>query len=315
MTDEIFIHPSADVQSKAIGAGTRIWQYVVVLPGAVIGKKANICSHCLIENDVVVGDRVTIKSGVQLWDGLRLEDDVFVGPNVTFTNDMQPRSQRRPREFLKTHVAQGASIGANSTILPGVSIGQQAMIGAGSVVTRSIHPNAVAVGNPARVTGYIGARPSPGSSHSPSILANQNGSIKTSVRGVSLYELPHFRDQRGSLSVGEFPQAVPFSVARYFMVFDVPSAEIRGEHAHKECHQFLIAAHGSVSVVADDGKNREEFLLNSPTRGLHLEPMTWGIQYKYSNDAVLLVFASHSYDSDDYIRDYTVFQKMLGVVV
>jgi acetyltransferase-like isoleucine patch superfamily enzyme len=145
----MFIHPSSDVQSKQIGEGTRIWQYVVVLPGAVIGREVNICSHCFIENKVVVGDRVTVKCGVQLWDGVTLEDDVFVGPNVTFTNDQQPRSRNGAAQLLPTLVKKGASIGANATILPGLTIGEGAMVGAGAVVTKDVPPRTLVVGNPA----------------------------------------------------------------------------------------------------------------------------------------------------------------------
>ena len=147
----MFIHPSSDVQSKQIGEGTRVWQYVVILPGAVIGRDGNICSHCFIENKVVVGDRVTVKCGVQLWDGVTLEDDVFVGPNATFTNDLIPRSRNASAKLLPTIVKKGASIGANATILPGITIGEGAMIGAGSVVTRDVPPGSTVVGNPARI--------------------------------------------------------------------------------------------------------------------------------------------------------------------
>jgi acetyltransferase-like isoleucine patch superfamily enzyme len=147
----MFIHPSSDVQSKQIGEGTRIWQYVVVLPGAVIGRDGNICSHCFIENQVVVGDRVTVKCGVQLWDGVTLEDDVFVGPNATFTNDLNPRSRNDAAKLLPTLVKKGASIGANATILPGLTIGEGAMVGAGAVVTKDVPPRTLVVGNPARV--------------------------------------------------------------------------------------------------------------------------------------------------------------------
>ena len=122
------IHPSSDVQSEQIGEGTRIWQYVVILPGAVIGRDGNICSHCFIENKVVVGDLVTVKCGVQLWDGVTLEDDVFVGPNATFTNDRYPRSRNSGFDMLKTLVRKGASIGANATILPGITIGAGCLI-------------------------------------------------------------------------------------------------------------------------------------------------------------------------------------------
>ena len=126
-----------------------------MLPGAVIGADCNICDHTFIENDVRVGDRVTIKCGVQLWDGIRIEDDVFIGPNATFTNDPFPRSKRQPEQFDRTVVRQGASIGANATILPGVTVGVNAMVGAGAVVTRDVPPLAVVTGNPARITGWM----------------------------------------------------------------------------------------------------------------------------------------------------------------
>ncbi len=302
------IHPSADVQSSNLGNGTRIWQYVVVLPNAVIGQDCNICSNCLIENDVIVGDRVTVKSGVQLWDGLRIGDDVFIGPNVTFTNDKFPRSKHYPETCSLTEIDPGASIGANATILPGIRIGRQAMVGAGSVVTRSVPPNAIVVGNPARIVGYVDAEagaPS-GAKDSASALVQSD---------PRLHQLPKVADIRGSLTVGEFERSIPFLAKRYFMVFDVPSVETRGEHAHRECHQFLICVNGQVSVVADDGRTRREFLLDRPDIGLHLPPLTWGIQYKYSADAVLLVFASHYYNNADYIRDYDEFRKIVGASV
>jgi len=149
------IHDTAIVESLRIGHSTRIWQYVVVLPGAIIGSDCNICSHCFIENDVLVGDRVTIKSGVQLWDGVRLEDDVFVGPNVTFSNDRFPRSKQYPSTYAQTFVRKGASVGGGATLLPGITVGRYAMIGAGSVVTRSVPEAAIVAGNPARVIGWV----------------------------------------------------------------------------------------------------------------------------------------------------------------
>jgi acetyltransferase-like isoleucine patch superfamily enzyme len=145
------IHPTSDVQSKNIGAGTSIWQFCVVLPNAQIGEDCNICSHCLIENDVIVGDRVTVKCGVQLWDGLRVENDVFIGPNVTFTNDRHPRSKQYPEAFPLTVIRKGASIGANATILPGIGVGEGAMVGAGAVVTRDVAAGTTVVGNPAKL--------------------------------------------------------------------------------------------------------------------------------------------------------------------
>lgn len=304
-----FIHELADVKCSAIGAGTRVWQYVVILPGAKIGQDCNICSHCLIEGDVIIGDRVTIKSGVHLWDGLRVADDVFIGPNASFANDRLPRSKQTPENFSQTILQAGASIGAGATILPGVTIGSNAMVAAGAVVTRSVPPNAIVEGNPAKIVGYVDAPNSLATVTHPT--KTETGLTKTQVKGVSLHRMPHIPDIRGSLTVGEFERSIPFAVKRYFIVFDVPSMETRGEHAHRECHQFLICVHGSCAVVADDGTNRQEFLLDRPDIGIHLSPMVWGIQYKYSPDAVLLVFASHYYDSEDYVRDYAEFSSLV----
>jgi UDP-2-acetamido-3-amino-2,3-dideoxy-glucuronate N-acetyltransferase len=148
------IHPLSDVQTKEIGTETRIWQFVVILEGASIGKNCNICAHSFIENKVIVKDNVTIKSGVYIWDGTTIEDDVFIGPCVAFTNDKWPRSKQKGA-LLKTTIKKGASIGANSTILPGVCIGEYALIGAGSVVTKDIPPYALAVGNPCKVIRFL----------------------------------------------------------------------------------------------------------------------------------------------------------------
>ena len=303
-----YIHPLSDVQTKSIDTGTKIWQFCVVLEKAKIGSNCNICAHVLIENDVVIGNNVTIKSGVQLWDGLRVENDVFIGPNVTFTNDLFPRSKVYPENFLQTIIKVGASIGANATILPGIIIHEGAMIGAGAVVTKSVPPNAIVVGNPARIIGYTNTQ---SETNTFEITNTENRKApfidQTSVKGVTIHKFPLIPDIRGCLTVGEFENHIPFTPKRYFMVFDVPSKETRGEHAHHNCHQFLICASGSCAVLVDDGINRTEILLDSPDKGIYLPPMTWGVQYKYSSDAILLVFASHYYDSDDYIRNYSEF--------
>ena len=143
------IHKLSDVQSKNIGKGTSIWQFCVVLPNAVIGRKTNICSHCFIENDVKIGDNVTIKCSVQVWDGITIEDNVFIGANVTFNNDRFPRSQPKNWKLEKTIVKKGAVIGSGAVILPGVTIGKGALIGAGAVVIKDVPDRATVVGNPA----------------------------------------------------------------------------------------------------------------------------------------------------------------------
>ena len=303
-----FIHEKAEVQTESIGNGTLVWQYSIILEDAKIGKCCNINAHVFIEGDVIVGDNVTIKCGVQLWDGITIENNAFIGPNVTFTNDKYPRSKKYPSRFLKTLVKKGASIGANATILSGIVIGENAIVGAGSVVTKDVPPKAIVKGNPAYISGYVDS-----STFKKADLPNRDldkisTEIQSSkVKGVKIHRMPTITDIRGSLSFAEYGQFLPFIVKRYFLVYDVPNREVRGEHAHKELHQFLVCVKGSCSVVVDDGFTREEVSLNHPSVGLHVPPMVWGVQYKYSSDAVLLVFASELYDKDDYIRNYEDF--------
>ncbi len=291
---EYFKHEFAIVEARKVGKGTRVWAFAHILPGAQIGEDCNICDHTFIENDVIIGDRVTIKCGVQVWDGIRLEDDVFVGPNATFTNDKLPRSGVRHKPAAITMVKAGASIGANSTIVPGITIGSHAMVGAGAVVTRDVPPWAIVTGNPARISGYVGAAVAP----------SLEGVHQSRIQGVTVYRLPLVQDLRGHLTAAE---NLPFEVKRFFLVFDVPSREVRGEHAHRKCHQFLVCAHGECRVIADDGREREEIVLDSPNIGVHLAPMVWATQYRYSPDAVLMVLASDVYKPEDYIRDYAEF--------
>jgi UDP-2-acetamido-3-amino-2,3-dideoxy-glucuronate N-acetyltransferase len=298
-----FVHEKALCETDAIGPGTRIWAFAHVLPGAVVGADCNICDNVFIENDVTVGDRVTVKCGVQLWDGVRLQDDVFVGPNATFTNDRFPRSRAHLDVYPTTVVGAGASIGANATILPGVTIGRNAMIGAGSVITKDVPPNAIVLGNPGRIVGYAGAE---GGGEAVVPSAWSDGDTSSRFR---LHKLRKAMDMRGSLVAAEFSD-LPFEPRRTFVVYGVPSKEVRGEHAHRECEQFLICLNGSVTVLADDGVERREFVLDDPSVGIHLKPMTWGTQYKYSPGAVLMVFASHEYDDSDYIRDYDEFIQL-----
>jgi dTDP-4-dehydrorhamnose 3,5-epimerase-like enzyme len=243
---------------------------------------------------------------VQLWDGLRVEDDVFIGPNATFTNDRFPRSKRYPSEYPLTLIQKGASIGANATIAPGITIGQMAMIGAGAVVTHNVPPYAKLVGNPARIIGYVDAKPevaAPSPAEAPESGATRLGA-------VTVHRLPKVEDLRGSLSFGETFREVPFEVKRYFLVFGVESEKIRGEHAHRSLHQFMVCVAGRCNLVTDDGNERHEFVLDSPAKGVHIPPMVWATQYKFTRDAILLVLASDYYNREEYIRDYFEFLNL-----
>lgn len=308
---DYLVHPHAICESARIGSGTQIRAFAHVFEGAVIGRDSVICGHTLVEGGAVVGDRVTVESGVQLWNGVLLEDDVFIGPNVTFANDRSSRGDGDSSEVVSTRICKRASVGANATILGGLTIGQNAAIGAGAVVTRSVPPNAVVAGNPARIHGYADSlrreeREEPGRTDRAS-APEVEGIRPTRVPKVTLHRLPLNRDMRGSLVAGEFHSEIPFEPKRYFLVFDVPSSEIRGEHAHRRCHLFLTCVAGDCSLAVDDGERREEFRLDHPTLGVHLPPMVWSTQYRHSSDAILLVLASEHYDPDDYIRDYQEF--------
>jgi acetyltransferase-like isoleucine patch superfamily enzyme/dTDP-4-dehydrorhamnose 3,5-epimerase-like enzyme len=311
MTRGFFAHPNAIVEPGAkIGKGTRIWAFTHILPGAQVGEDCNICDGVFIENEVTIGDRVTIKCGVQIWDGIQIEDDVFVGPNATFTNDPFPRSNQHPAKYPQTIIRKWASIGANATILPGLEIGKNAMVGAGSVVTRDIPSNAIVAGNPARIIGYV-------DSDNKKQLARNSDQfeteiLQTNVPGVILYKLPGVTDIRGDLTFGEYDEHLPFIPKRFFTIFNVPTTEVRGEHMHKTLHEFLVCLKGSVNVVCDNGQVKDEIILDDSRKGLHIPPSIWTVQYKYSPDAILLVLASDIYDGDDYIRSYDEFLAYIG---
>jgi len=306
-----FVHPNGICESKNIGKDTKIWAFAHVLPNAVIGENCNICDQTFIENDVKIGNNVIIKCGVQIWDGIEIENNVFIGPNVTFTNDKFPRSKQYPDQFLKTKIEKGASLGANCTILPGIIIGQNAMVGAGSVVTHSIPANAIVVGNPANIVGYV---------NSQNIETNfiekkeEDNKIIEIISKVKLYKLESHKDLRGNLIAEELNKDFPFIPKRFFLVYDVPNKKIRGEHAHKTCEQFLICIKGKITVLIDNGKERNQVELDSPEKGLYIPPMIWGTQYNYSEDAVLLCFASKAYDNSDYIRDYSEYLTLVKIV-
>ena len=298
----VSIHPGAIVETRSIGPGTSIEAFAHIASGATLGANCRIAGHTFIENQVIVGDRVTIERGVQLWDGISLEDDVFIGPNATFAN--RDFGETEPRRTL---VKSGASIGANATVLPGITIGEKAVVGAGAVVTRNVPPHAIVAGNPARIIGYVGASQA-GAPQAPAAAA---GARASRVPGVTIHRMPLIRDLRGLLTVAD---PVPFEVKRYFLVFDVPSRDVRGEHAHRTLHQFLVCVHGECRLIVDDGSTKEEIILDAPHIGVHVPPMIWTVQYRHSSDAVLLALASDVYDSADYIRDYAGFLRLTSAL-
>lgn len=300
-------HPTAIIDTPHVGRGTRVWAFAHILAGARIGSDCNICDHVFIENDVTIGDRVTVKCGVQLWDGITVEEDVFIGPNATFTNDPFPRSRQRPPEFARTRLQAGCSIGANATILPGLTIGRNAMVGSGSVVTHDVPPNAIVMGSPARITGYVDAI-----RWSATEFPAQRDELRLATNGPKLTRLPLVQDLRGNLSFAEVEKHLPFAVKRYFVIWDVPSKDVRGEHAHRTLEQFLICLRGSCRVLLDDGHVREEVVLNSPTLGLYMPPLIWSVQFSHSPDSMLLVLASETYDAGEYVREYEEFLRLSG---
>ncbi len=295
-----FVHPHGLCESSNIGEGTRIWAFAHVLPKAIIGRDCNICDHVFIENDVRVGDRVTIKCGVQLWDGIELEDDVFVGPNATFTNDRFPRSKQYPSTFPRTIVRRGASIGANATILPGITIGEMAMVAAGAVVTKDVPAFAQVRGVPAKEYKTVSDKPGA----EPVV---QEGGGPRGIDACRIIDLPRITDPRGNLTFLEGGVHVPFQIARVYYLYDVPGGESRGGHAHRNLEQLVIAMSGSFDVVVDDGARRKTFTLNRSYVGLYMSSMIWRELVNFSSGAVCAVMASQRYDESDYYRSYEEF--------
>lgn len=242
----------------------------------------NISEDSLVPESTRIFEGVTIGSRVVL-----AGDDIVLGPN--------------------------ARLDAACVIGEGVTVGQGAWVRAGAVVLRSVPPNAIVEGNPAAVVGYRG-RTGPSRQSNTRLVdghafdhLERPARVPLEVGDCALYLMRRISDPRGALTVGEMSTELPFSPARYFAVFDVPSLELRGEHAHRLCKQFLVCLHGSCRVLLDDGENRCEVALDRPDTGVFMPEMIWGTQYRYSADAVLLVFASRPYEASDYLRSYTDF--------
>ena len=292
------IHETAICESKSIGTGTRIWAYVHILPGAIIGSDCNICDFVFIENKVSVGNQVTIKSGVQLWDGIVIEDKVFIGPNVTFTNDKYPRSMSWPETYPVTLVKTGASIGANATILPGITIGSYSMIGAGSVVTKDVPDYETVCGNPARIV---------------STKSKENPESNPEFHENTLGKVNLIRDSLGALQILEFNEKIPFAPKRIFTLSEVPKGVMRGGHAHLNCEQFIFLQSGSVTLKIFNGSTWDSILLQGLAMSFYVPRLNWIELSDFSTNAVVLVLASHHYEEADYIRSMDEFMAIKKV--
>jgi UDP-2-acetamido-3-amino-2,3-dideoxy-glucuronate N-acetyltransferase len=271
-------HPQADAERRAIADSAFIGPNVRWGRDVSVGDGAVVSGSCTIGDGCTIGAGAVLEGADSAGHGLRLEAGVVVM--------------------------------AGSVIAGSLTVGRSARVQAGAVVQHSVPAFAVVSGNPAQIVGYTLSDEAPFAAVGPTRPADTVDASPTRVKGVTLHRFTKILDLRGNLTVGEFGRNVPFEPKRYFLVFGVPNAEIRGEHAHRVCKQFLICTSGRCHVVADDGENREEFVLDDPSVGLYLPELTWGIQYKYSADAVLLVFASHFYDSAEYIRDYNEFSQL-----
>lgn len=256
---------------------------------SALGEHA-ICRTEAIGEDVRIGAFAVVEEAAEIGDGATVGSHAVVGAGA--------------------RVGVGATVGAGAIVAAGIEIGQDAVVAEGSVVHRSVPRATVVKGNPAQISGYVGLgtgvpmepvrQRSDRAQEAPAILDAE-------VAGVQVHRLPAVSDLRGALVAGELEGRLPFVARRFFIVHDVPGAEVRGEHAHYVCHQFLICVSGQVHVITDDGTRREEFVLDDNRTGIYLPPMVWGTQYRYSSDCSLLVLASHPYDPDDYIRDYDLF--------
>lgn len=275
-------------------------------PAAMIGPGCEIHASAVISADVQLGRGVVVGAGSVILGPTRIGDGCRIAAGCVLDPAQDPADGWLILE-PDVHLCAGTVVAARLTIASG------ARVQAGTVVQRPVPPHAIVSGNPAQITGYASSREA--AQATPALAASPRvvGASDTGVRNVTFHHFPRILDLRGNLTVGEFGRSVPFEPKRYFIVFGVPNAEIRGEHAHRTCKQFLVCPRGSCSVVADDGEHREEFVLYDPAVGLYLPPLTWGIQYKYSPDAVLLVFASEHYDSAEYIRDYAEFKRLAAV--
>jgi len=294
------IHPDARCSPDQIGPGSSIGAGSIIDPGVSIGSETAVGNNVTIEGPSTIANAVTIQAGTRILTNTVIADDVKIGANAVV-------GSQDGNEVSRDHTVVGDSavIGAGAVVGAGLRVGSGSVIHSGAVVSTDVPAHAIVAGNPAWIQGYANAP----ARRSLISASHQMGAPVTplGVEGCELWELPSFRDLRGSLVPLEHSEDLPFIPARTFFVFDVPGEEVRGEHAHRLCAQFLIAIHGSMSVVVDDSVEATEVQLDRPSIGLLIPAGVWGVQYRFREDGVLAVLASHPYEADDYIRDYDEF--------
>lgn len=285
-------------EDSRIGDGSDIGPYAMISEGAVLGAGCKVESHVVVGASSSIGDGVVLQAGSYIGPASKLGNHSSIGALASIDS--------RPEHPVS--IGDEVKIESHVTIHGGVSIGHGAIVEAGSVVRRNVPALAVVSGFPAKIVRYVAT-----ASGEPQVLrpVRESSPTQTGVSGVTIHHLPLIEDLRGNLSFGEAAKHVPFEIQRYFLTFDVATEEVRGEHAHRELKQFIICIHGKVHMIADDGYNREEYILERPNVALFLPPMVWGVQYRFSPGAVLLVFCSAYYDPDDYIRDYAEFISLV----
>jgi UDP-2-acetamido-3-amino-2,3-dideoxy-glucuronate N-acetyltransferase len=302
MKRDLNMHERSIVETDNVGPGTVVGAFTVIQAGASVGSDCHIGELVFIARGASLGDGCVVTSGVQITGNVEMGVGVHIGANASFSANGTGKTPSEERIIIHDY----ARIGAGSVLLPGITVGASAVVFPGAVVTRSVPPHAKVAGNPARITGYVitessDQRPVP---HPERQISQPEQDLPG---GCTVVESITAVDMRGSLAAMELEDLLPFEVNRFFCVFDVPSHDIRGEHAHKECWQALTALNGDLKVMVDDGSSRSTVELTVPGTTLVIPPGVWASQYAFSREAVLGVFASHRYESSDYIRDYGEF--------
>lgn len=288
--DPAAVVATRSIAEIAVGSTSRVGPDVQIAGRCKIGEQA------LLDGLIQIGRNVEIGSASYLMGPLTIEAGARIGPKCCLDGAGQSTIL----------IGEDAVLSANTTVWPGVTIGKSALVEPGSVVTKDVPAMAVVAGNPAQIVRYCGVPSAPAE-----IRAGHPSDITpTTIPGVTLRRLPLHEDLRGNLTFAEAQRHVPFPIQRYFLTFAVSSEQVRGEHAHHSLHQFLVCVHGRVHIAADDGTKQADFLLDRPDIGIHIPPMVWSVQYRFSADAVLLGLCSDNYNPDDYIRDYTEFVKL-----